>query len=619
MAPEHVAGLSPVLSPVLTPVLAFALVGVLGVGAQWLAWALRLPAIVLMLAAGLIVGPGLGLFIPERDLGHLVEPMIAVAVAFILFEGGMQLRFDELRDAARGVWRLVMVGAPLGWALSALALHYGAGLSWPSAAVFGGIMIITGPTVIAPLLRSAKLARRPAALLQWEAIINDPLGALAAVLAFAVVLVLHSEYTPAGAALRVTLGIGFALGLGLAVGYGLAQAFRRAMVPEFLKVPVLVGAILGTFALANAALPESGLLAVTAMGVVIANARLPSYDSLLRFKEYATVLLVSGVFILLTAAVDLSALDQLNWRAGMFVAVVVLVVRPLTVFGALLGSGIPWREQLMVALTGPRGVVLVAVSGVFGEPLVRMGIADGALIAPLALVLVIGTVVLHGFTLKPVARLLGLTVAPVPGVLIVGGSRFGLALARLLAQLERPVLLADPNPGRLWRARTDGIAVFSGDILSEMAEHAVEMMQYETVVAVSDNDAYNTLVATELAPEFGRDKVFQLRRRHGTTARMNLPRTLGGKPFGPDEGYDGLDSLMVEGWTVRSTRLTEEFGLEDWRAKHPRALLLGTIAPGGVVRMLRPDADPKVGPDHRLIGLRPPDVAAGNGHTGTDD
>lgn len=614
MVTEHAAGLSPVL--------AFALVGVLGVGAQWLAWALRLPAIVLMLAAGLIVGPVLGLFIPERDLGHLVEPMIAVAVAFILFEGGMQLRGDELRDSARGVWRLVIVGAPLGWGLSALALHYAGGLSWPSSAVFGGIMIITGPTVIAPLLRSAKLARRPAALLQWEAIINDALGALAAVLAFSVVMVLHSDFSPAGAAIRVTLGIGLALGLGLAAGFGLALGFRRALVPEFLKVPVLVALILGVFALANAALPESGLLAVTAMGVVIANARLPSYDTLLRFKEYATVLLVSGVFILLTAAVDLSALTHLNWRAGLFVAVVVLVVRPLTVFGALLGSGIPWREQAMVALTGPRGVVLVAVSGVFGEPLIRMGIADGALIAPLALVLVIATVVLHGFTLKPLARLLGLSVAPVPGVLIVGGSRFGLSLAEALTRADLPVLMADPNPGLLWRARTEGIPTFSGDILSELAIHAVEMMQYETVAAVSDNDAYNTLVTTELAPEVGRDKVFQLRRMHGASARMNLPRTLGGKPFGPEGGHDALETLMVEGWSVRSTGLTEEFGSEDWRAKHPRALLLGTIAPGGVVRMLRPDVEPKVGPDHRLIALRPPDAVTRpvtRPVTGTDD
>ena len=176
----------------LSPVEAIALVGVLGVGAQWLAFRLHLPAIVLMLLAGLVVGPGLGLFDPARDIGNLTGPLISMAVAIILFEGGLSLNLHGLRDAAVGVKRLVIVGAPVGWLASALALHYVAGLSWETSAVFGGIMIVTGPTVIAPLLRQARLARRPAALLQWEAIVNDPIGALAAVLAFEVVVVLRS-------------------------------------------------------------------------------------------------------------------------------------------------------------------------------------------------------------------------------------------------------------------------------------------------------------------------------------------------------------------------------------------------------------------------------------------
>lgn len=601
VAVEHGAGL--------TPLLAFALVGTLGIGAQWLAWWLRVPGIVLMLAAGLLIGPILGILEPHRDIGPLLEPMIAIAVAFILFEGGMTLNFAELRDAARGVWRLVAIGAPLGWGLSTLALHFGAGLGWESSAVFGGIMIITGPTVIAPLLRSAKLARRPAALLQWEAIINDPLGALAAVLAFGVVLVLDTATTFGGALVHFVLGIAVAVGLGLAGGFGLAFAFRRAMAPEFLKVPVLIATILGVFALADTVLKETGLLAVTVMGVVIANANLASFDVLHRFKEYATVLLVSGVFILLAASVDLAELGRLSLSAAVFVALVVLVVRPLTVFLSLAGSGIPFREQLMVGLTGPRGVVLVAVSGLFGERLAGLGFEDGRTIAPLALVLVTATVVLHGFTLRPLARLLGLTVAGTPGVLIVGGSRFSQSLAESLRRADLPVLIADPNPGHLWRARTEGIDTFSGDILSELAEHAVEMMQYETIVAASDNDAYNTLVAIELAPEMGRDRVFQLRRRKSDSARHQLPRTLGGKPFGPEQGYEELERLVGVGWTVRRTGLTGEFGLADWRAANPEAILLGIIAPSGAVRMVGPDSEAKVGADHSVIALRPPQPA----------
>lgn len=399
----------------LDPIAAVALVGALGVGAQWLAWQLRMPAIVLMLAVGVLAGPVLGIFDPARDIGEFYLPMISIAVAIILFEGGLTLNFHTLRDAADGVKRLVFIGAPLGWLLSTLALRYGAGTTWESAAVFGGIMIVTGPTVIAPLLRSARLARRPAALLQWEAILNDPVGALAAVLALEVVIVLRTAEQVGSAVWTLVIGIALATVLGIAAGYALAWAFRRAKVPEFMKVPVLFASVLAVFAVSNMVLHESGLLAVTVMGIVIANANLPSYGELHRFKEHATILLVSGVFILLAASLDFAALSQLTWRSVVFVIIVLSIVRPVTVMLALTATKLPLKEKLLVATTGPRGVVLVAVAGLFGSRLAELGVEDGALIGPLAFILVAASVVVHGFTLAPVAKWLGLTAAETPG------------------------------------------------------------------------------------------------------------------------------------------------------------------------------------------------------------
>ena len=597
-------------SDAMAPVMAFALVGALGVGSQWLAFRLRMPAIVLMLLAGILIGPVAGVFDPERDIGPLMGPMISIAVAIILFEGGLTLNFHSLQDAVTGVKRLVVVGAPLGWLTSTLALHYAAGLSWEASAVFGGIMIVTGPTVIAPLLRTARLSKRPAALLQWEAIVNDPIGALAAVLAFEVVLVLNTATTMGEAVTTLLIGIVVATVLGLIGGYGLSRAFKDGWVPEFMKVPVLFSALLAVFALSDTVLHESGLLAVTIMGIVIANSNLPSYVELLRFKEHATVLLVSGVFILLAANLDFSTLAKLTWQAVVFILAVVLIARPLTVLVSLVGSGIPFREQLLVAFTGPRGVVLVAVAGLFGERLAQLGLPDAGLIAPLAFVLVAFTVVLHGFTLAPFARALGLTGADTPGVILVGGALWTTALAETLRQAEVPVLMTDPNFGNLRNARTAGIETFSGDILSEAAEQRLELVSYATLVAATSNDAYNTLVATDLAPEFGRDNVYQVTRAKSDSARHNLPTTLGGKDFGPDLTHRRLNDLMRAGWTFRITRLTEEFTAEDWRAGSPEAHLFARVDPKGVIRFISSDDEIKGAPDVKVIALRPPEAEA---------
>lgn len=588
----------------LSPVLALSLVGALGVGAQWLAWRLRLPGIVLMLAAGLAVGPGLGLLDPSRDIGSLLQPMVAIAVAIILFEGGLTLNFQSLSDAAKGVRRLVVLGAPLGWLSSTLALHYAAGLSWESAAVFGGIMIVTGPTVIAPLLRQARLKRRPANLLQWEAIVNDPVGALAAVLAFEVVLVARTATGMGHAAQELILGILVASALGALAGWGMARAFRNAWVPEYMKVPVIFVLVLAVFAVSDAVLHESGLLAVTIMGVWLANAHLPSYAELLRFKEHATILLVSGVFILLAANMDRATLLSLDLQVLVFVVVVVLIARPLPVLLALALSDVPWKERLLVAFTGPRGVVLVAVAGLFGERLAQIGVPDGAQIAPLAFALVAATVVLHGFTLTPLARFLGLTASGAPGVLLVGGSVWSTALAQALTKLDLPVMIADPNRSHLRRAREAGIRTYTGDILSEGAEHRLDLMPYQKLIAATDNDAYNTLVATDLAPEFGRENVFQLTRDTSDSARYALPAKLGGQPFCAGDTYAQAQDRLRQGWEFRITTLTPEFKRDDWRAANPQAIAIAEML-GTQLRFVGPDSKIRDAEGVRILALAP--------------
>lgn len=588
------------------PVSALALIGVLGVGAQWVAWRLKIPAIVLMLASGIIAGPVLGILDPVRDLGAMMGPMIAIAVAVILFEGGLTLNRHSLRDAATGVYRLVIIGAPVGWVLSTLALHYVAGLGWASSTVFGGIMIVTGPTVIAPLLRQAKLAKRPAALLQWEAIVNDPIGALAAVLAFEYVMVVNLATSFEHAMTTLIIGILLGFGLGLAGGYGLSTAFRRGWVPEYMKVPVLVIVLIAIFAASNAVLHDSGLLAVTVMGVWMANAELPSYQEIRRFKEHATVLLVSGVFIILAASVDLGQLAALDVWAFAFVASVILLVRPLTVLTALLGTTIPWRERLLVALTGPRGVVLVAVAGLFGARLGEIGISDADQIAPLAFLLVMVTVVLHGFSLKPIATTLGQAGGTRPGVLIVGGNSWGTALATALHKAEVPVLVADRNMRNLRAARDAGVPTYFGDILSEAAEHQLDVHHYQFLLAVTDNDAYNTLVTTDWGPEFGRANVFQTARDKESWARYALPASLGGRSFAAGLGYSDLLDRVRDGWTCRVTNISDTYDIAQFRTDRPDAIILAILSDAGHIRFVTGDDLGKVGAGARVLHFSKP-------------
>lgn len=592
----------------LSPVEAFALVGVVGVGAQWLAWRFRLPGIVMMLTAGLILGPVTGIFVPSRDIGPLVGPMISLAVAVILFEGGLTLNFKQLEDAAPAVRRLVLIGAPLGWLLSSAALALIAGLSWQSAIVFGGVMIVTGPTVIAPLLRAARLHNRPAQMLQWEAIVNDAVGALVAVIALVVVMVRQQELGAVEAIWTVGRGIVFATLVGFGAGLAVVKAFRESLVPEYMKVPMLFVLVLAAFALSDSVLHESGLLAVTVMGLIIANADLPSYTEIYRFKEQATTLLLSGVFILLGSNVKLETLSLLDWRSGLFIAAVILLVRPATVLISLAGSSIPMKERLLVAFTGPRGVVLLAISGLFAERLVSEGIEDGAVLAPLAFALVVATVVLHGFTLKPVAKRLGLTSGEVPGVIIVGGSAFTTGLGKALQNSDVKVLVTDPNHGQLRSAREAGLPTYYGDILSEAADHGVEFIAYSSILAASDNDAYNTLVATDLAPEFGRDAIWQVSRVREDRTRHALPSQLGGQTFNGGRTLAQYLDLLAEGWIFRTTRLTEEYTVEDWLAAREGVVPLAVVRDGKMWFVGR-DEELSGKPGMRIISLIPPEIA----------
>ena len=552
-----------------------ALIGVAGIAAQWAAWALRIPGIALLLVTGFVLGPVLGWLNPAETFGDIYKPAIALAVAIILFEGGLTLNFHEIRETASGVKRMVLFAGPLVWLFSALAAHYAAGLSWPTAMVIGAVLVVTGPTVIMPLLRSAQLKRRPSSILRWEAIVNDPIGALFAVFAFETYLVLHGTHdawTLAGLALAAfavaTVG-------GYLFARLLASIFIRGWVAEYLKAPVLFAAVLIAFAISDMILEESGLLTVTVMGITLANTRLASLTEMRRFKETVTVLLVSGLFIMLTASLRWVDFEILGWGALVFTALVLFVCRPLAVWIATIGAGLSWQERVLVAWIAPRGIVAVAVAGLFGQALAENGVPDGASLTAIAFLIVASTIALHGFTLAPLASRLGLKTAERPGVLIVGGSAWAIALAEKLQELDTPVMIADSNWQKIREARLRDIPVYYGEVLSESAHHTIEFNRFSHLFAATENDAYNALVCTEFAPEMGRSQVFQVGRATQESERKALAFTIGGRPLFEDSTHiSDLRRRIWKGEVFNATKLTEKFDFADYQATRPEGTVV---------------------------------------------
>ena len=573
-------------------VLAIAIIGLLGVGAQWLAWRLAAPAIVIMAIAGLLAGPVLKILWPAgwapggpapmaALFGEFYQPIISIAVAVILFEGGLTLNFKEIRGLTAGVRRLVFPGVLIAWALGALAaIHIGA-LSPGPAILFAGVMVVTGPTVIIPLLRQAKLTPRPAALLKWEGIANDPIGALFAVFTFEAIRLGYGAGHAGESATFGQLAGSLVIASALAVGFGwllgafAARIFHRGWAPEYLKPPVLFALVLFGSEFANLMQEEAGLLTVTAMGVTLANSRIASLDDLRHFKESIATLLVSGVFIVLTANLTFEKLTGLEARDFLFVAAMLFVVRPAAIFLSTIGAGLSWRERLLVGWIAPRGIVAVAVTSFFGAALVSHYAAAGGdpallqsaeRLTPLAFLMVFATVIAHGFSIGPLARWLGLSSAERPGVLIVGGSEWAAALAAKLQEMEIPVTIADSSWQRLRPARQADIPVYFGEILSEVIEHHLDFNRFGAVLALSPNESYNALVCTDLGPELGRAQVYQAsERRGGEDDRRGLSYALRGRSFlHSGATLDELIRRHYMGWRFQRTRITEEYPPETY-------------------------------------------------------
>ncbi len=590
--------------------LALAAVIVLGVGAQWLAWRLGIASILLLLLVGFLAGPVSGELLgspivdPDALLGDLLLPVVSVAVALILYEGGLTLRFAELGEDAGVVWRLVTLGAGLTGVLCGLAAWVVLDLSPPLAVLLGAVLVVTGPTVILPLLNQIRPGGRVGAILRWEGIVIDPVGAMLAVLVFEVIVVGDPQEAAGHAVEGLLSMLAVGGGFGIAAGLGLAVILRYFWVPGNLENAVSLMFVVGVYTVSHTVQPESGLLAAMVMGVTLANQRLVDVRHIVEFKENLRVLLISSLFVLLAARLEINDLLDIGWGGLLFV-VILIVIRPLAVGLSTVGCGLSWKERAFISVMAPRGIVAAAVASVFALRLAEQGHDGASLLVPLVFGVIIGTVLFSSLVAPPLAHKLGVADPHPQGLLFVGAHEWGRAVAEVLRKQGFRVLLVDTNRGDLAAARMCGLETCAESILAEHLLDEIDLGGLGRLVAATPNDWINILAVHRFGRVFGRGEVYQVPPRKKGQAETDSHRHLHGRwLFDEALSHADLSELIRSGGVIKPTQLTEEFSMASFRDHYgDEAIPLFVVTEAGRLTVITSDQQVAPKPGDTLISL----------------
>lgn len=522
-----------------------------GMAAQWIAWRTGIPSIIALLVAGLVLGPVSGGLDPDDLLGDTLFPLVSLAVALILFEGGLDLPPRQLKNTGTTVRRLISVGAVITFLIAWYSARTIFDISNDTAVVLGAVLVVTGPTVVGPLLRFVRPAGTTGPILRAEGVLIDPIGATGALVAFEIVIADETDEAILSLLGIVGLTLLAGVGFGLAAAFVLDLALQRFLIPDQLAVPVTFAFVVASFVAANEIQEESGLLAVTVLGIYLARRESSTIRQVLEFNESLRTLLISALFILLAARIEADQLRDVAPPALLFLAVLVFVARPATVFVSTIRTSLTWRERVFLTTMAPRGIVAAAVSAIFALRLEEEGVADAEKIVPIIFLVIIGTIVVYGFSAGPAARLLGLAEAQADGVLIAGSHAIGRGIAKELKNRDVKALLVDTDPYNVTRAVANGLTARRMSILAEEAAVDLDLRGIGRMVAITSNDEVNALATSRFARVFGRREVFQLApgtRRSGHTA---VPEEYLGRIIGIDGlTYANLDDRSRQGWKI---------------------------------------------------------------------
>ncbi|WP_109302064.1 sodium:proton antiporter [Aquimarina sp. AU474] len=498
---------------------------ILGILAQWVAWKFKIPAILPLILIGLLVGPIATLF--TDDGTKLIQPIwngseglfpgeslfyfVSLAISIILFEGGLTLRRSEILNVGPVIIKLITVAVIVTFFGAGLAAHFIFNLSWPISFLFSSLIIVTGPTVITPILRNIPLKKDVSAILKWEGILIDPVGALVAVLVF--------EFIRAGAGEEFTFTalaefgkivlVGFTFGFTFA--HALAFSLKRKIVPHYLLNVVTLATVLGVFVLSDLFAHESGLLSVVVMGMVLGNINLPNLNEILYFKESLSVLLISILFILLSANINIEELELVfNWKAGLLFACVVFIIRPIGVFLSSSKSGLKTNEKLFISWVGPRGIVAAGIASLFGLKLYKVGVPGAEYITPLVFMIVLGTVLLNATTARYFAKLVGVFLKKSEGILIIGASKISRLIALYIKTNNQHVVLVDSNRDNINKAKDLGLDAIEVNIYGDQLKDNIELNDVGYLMALTANSDINKYAINKFKDQFGENGSFRL-------------------------------------------------------------------------------------------------------------
>ncbi len=499
---------------------------ILGILAQWFAWKFKIPAILPLILIGLLVGPIAAEFFSE-DGTKWIEPLwngekglfpgdglyyfVSLAISIILFEGGLTLKRSEIKTVGPVITKLITLGAAITFFGAGIVAHYVFNLSWELSFLFSSLIIVTGPTVITPILRNIPLKKNVSTVLKWEGILIDPIGALVAVLVFEFISVGGGSGFTKTALIEFGKILLFGTTFGFTFAHALAFAINKNLIPHYLLNVVSLSTVLLVYVESDIFAHESGLLAVVVMGMVLGNNKLENIKELLYFKESLSVLLISILFILLAANIDIEDMLLLyNWKTAILFLIVVFLIRPLAVFMSTTKSKLKTNEKLFISWVGPRGIVAAGIASLFGSKLIKSGIEGAEYLTPLVFMIVLGTVLLNATTARLFAKVVGVFLTKSDGVLIIGAGKLSILIASYLQKNNRHVVLVDSNKDNVNFAKESGLEAIKEDIFAEDLTDYIELNDVGYLLSLTGNSRINKFAINKFKNKFGENGSFRL-------------------------------------------------------------------------------------------------------------